>query len=403
MATALAHLAIRHAHLDLADNPQFAECYRILGHSYEFLQGLERQVNMLGGGSEWAQRRYLQAVNAYRQAVIVDPEDVDTWQRLRNLFLRHGKLDLVLEAQQHVDANLPDLSRLSAAEQRQVAQERRQIRELISQVRGMVNAVHAKIERSLDESESSEAALRMAYQENCILRALELMESVDDELRFRDPAIRMFEATLRLEAGHTQQASEILAELEETMGPSQMLQWRGLAALTSVARGDFVHAVGLWNEEARKLEELRFEMVFGTLPLAVPPPDYFRTDLPFAGWPVDHTLALQGAHFTLPAQRSIALFNSALTYLEIGQAEEANERFEQLLAGDPDTTLRPLVRLYYLHASGSDEPIDLYSRSDRIPLSAEVFASEQSDSPEAIEAPRPAPPAQPDAEPGNPQ
>ena len=402
-AAALAHLAIRHAHLELADNPQFAECYRILGHSYEFLEGLERQVNVLGGGSEWTQRRYLQAVNAYRQAVIVDPEDVDTWQRLRNLFLRHGKLDLVLEAQKHVDANLPDLSRLSAAEQRQIAQERRQIRELVSQVRGTVNAIEAQIERALAESESPEAALRLAYQQNCILRALELIESVDEEQRFRDPAIRMFEAMLRLEAGHARQASEILAELEETRGSSQMPQWRGFAALASVARGDFVHAVGLWNEEARDLEELRFEMVFGTLPLAVPPPEYFRTDLPFAGWPVDHTMALQGAHYTVPAQRSVALFNAALTYLEIGQAEEASERFAQLLEGDPDTTLRPLVRLYYLHASGSDEPIDIYPRSDRIPLSAEVFATGQSGSPEAVEAPRPAPPVQPDVESGNPR
>ncbi|HUG94471.1 MAG TPA: hypothetical protein VML55_26880 [Planctomycetaceae bacterium] len=374
-AVATAHLAIRHAHIELSNNPQVAEAYRILGHAYSLLSMLETQLNSVFGGSEWSDRRHLQAVNAYMQAATIEPRDESTWRRLRELFGVQGRYDLVLYAQKHLDESLPDPDELTPTQRRTLASERQRNKQIVEDLTGRLRAVNAQVDRELAHENGEGAAIQVAYQNGCVLRALELIDQLDEELRYRDTNIRLLEARLLLEAGRSQQASEILAGLEDVLAQAEGVQWRGWAAMASLARGDFLHAVKLWNDEARSLQSARFEVIMDTLPLAAPPVVFFRApSLP--GWPVHHVGSVQVAHSRLQDMRSIALFNAAITYLEIGQPEKANEQFRQLFEGDPNTRLRPLAAFYFARSSDDDEPIDPTFPADRIPLTAEVFAED---------------------------
>jgi tetratricopeptide (TPR) repeat protein len=386
-SAAVAHLAIRHAHLELGSNPQSAVAYRILGHAYELLEGIEGTINALGGGTRWAERRFLQAVNAYAQALTIEPDDWQTWRRMRDAYLRHGKYDLALQAHRRMSQTLPAPADLDATGQRALAQERRNIKQVSTELEGLVRTVNSQIEQSRGEDQDGGLPIRIAYQSGCTLRALELFTDADAAEPVRDPQFRLVQARLLLEAGRAEEASQILGELESVLQQQRGLQWRGTAAMAALIRGDFLHAASLWNEEAREVDETTSEAVFATLPLAVPPALYFRVPAePAWTWPVDQLGALQLACFKFPAQRSVAHFNSAMTYLEIGQHEQANQQFQQLLEADPDSTFRPLVRMYYFHASGEKEPIDDSYSWDRIPVLPGIFA-EDTETP--VEAPQP--------------
>ncbi|MBW3540903.1 MAG: hypothetical protein KY476_11585, partial [Planctomycetes bacterium] len=134
---AAANLAVRYANRGLADDPDNPVGYRILGHAFEFLEEAENAVNYRLSGNSWYRRRYLQAINAYSQALEIHPGDALTWQRLRNLFFNHQRYDLAVRAIDEVERHLPSASELDAAGQRSLAEERRinkQMREELRKV-----------------------------------------------------------------------------------------------------------------------------------------------------------------------------------------------------------------------------------------------------------------------------
>ena len=90
-------LAIRNANASLLADPQNADAYKLLGLAYMQLDGFEQAISGALGGVNAATMRYMQAVMALRQALVLEPESVDLWRALMELYQGRNRTGLALE------------------------------------------------------------------------------------------------------------------------------------------------------------------------------------------------------------------------------------------------------------------------------------------------------------------
>jgi tetratricopeptide (TPR) repeat protein len=360
-AAALAHLAIRKANEGLAENPNFAEGYRTLGNAYRALGVLEAEIARQGGGSVQPWRRFQQAVHAYGQALVIEPDDPVALGRLFELYLEHGKADLALDALDRFIEIAAEQSNLSPEElrlQHRQSEMRRQLSE-------GVERVIAECERLLERETDRLNVAQFAYQQSCILHALELLDA-DPDLIAGNPQAQLFRALLLTEAGRPRQASELLASLEVVLREYGPMPWRSPTARTSLAIAEYGRAVQLWTEELNELKHRQMQSLMQPLPLVSSP----------QGWPVRQIQLAWNALFELPEQAAALQFEVALCHLETGNVKAAESALREIVEANPETMLRPLVRFYLYLVT--DELIDREPPSERIPVGPWMFGSDES-------------------------
>ena len=100
-------------------------------------------------------------------------------------------------------------------------------------------------------------------------------------------------------------------------------------------------------------------------------------------WVEQHNVRLR--QWDLQNQNVVAecLLSAALAEVELGHNERAVERFHEMLDVVPETPLRPLIA-FYLGVLRAEE-IDIVNPSDRIPITAELFAADPEEAPEENE------------------
>jgi hypothetical protein len=144
------------------------------------------------------------------------------------------------------------------------------------------------------------------------------------------------------------------------------LEWRWSAMLARLANGQFEDAVRQLVDQEAKLRERQMTAVIQSMPLIQSPRD----------WPAGHTGRILNALYRWPVDRAQLGLNMALTHLESGQVDLAEQVLQKTIDENPDTPLRRLT-LFYL-AQITDEKYDIEPPSDWIPISPEMFAPEES-------------------------
>ncbi len=381
MQAAFAYLAIRDANAALNEDSQNAEAYRILGRAYTSLGNLESLIARSFGIEFANSMRLHQTLHAYNQSLKIDPTSLATHWELFKTYLSLNKRDLALRALNAYDRQTLERTNLTDAEKEQqlayiqvqqqlsdevdrvTIQVDRKIQLIISSKKTPADRAAIQVDRKIQRNLDRLGIATFAYQQGCVLLALKLLE---EDLAFvaSNPFAQLLQARLLMEAGRSEDAFDVLGRLEGVAEGVGMVNWRTPAALVSLARADYSRAVTLWNEQAGILEDQSVGLLLRTLPLAESP----------RGWPLNQTRAATASLIQMPNQMAELRFHSALCHIEAGRLDEAAAVLRRILAENPETPLRCLVRFYLFQLT--EELIDAYPPSDRIPVMPDMFAPE---------------------------
>jgi hypothetical protein len=362
IGAAISHLAIRSANAGLAVNPQSADGFRVLGHAYGYLGRLEARISASQGIRQRNRRRYYQAVEAFSQAITIEPNHFATHFALFQFYLQQGKLDLALREIETYTELTANVDRSSEAQRRNLAELERYRENL----KARLQQINAAVDQQLLSGADRFRVAQFAISQGCSLLAQRILEE-DREGLDRNPAAQLLRATLLMEVGEPDEAESEFAKLESIAGATGMQGWRTPAAITALGNGNYRQAQALWVGMAEQGREQRFLRLMRSLPLAGSA----------NSWPMQHTVAAVNGLGRLPQQESEYWFNTALCQLESGRNEEAADSLRQTLNALPETTYRPLVRFYLNQTTG--ELIDAQPPSDWIPVSSDLFVVDESD------------------------
>jgi hypothetical protein len=367
-AVAIIHLAIRKANQGLAEDPQLATAYRILGGLYELLDTFETRIARRFAGVSPQQRRYFQAVQAYNQALLISPNHATTRQMLLSVYRRQQKRDLTLRELKIFNSQLTFASTSTnpAAVRRRLDYQR-----IEQQLAEEVDQISQRAESALNAGENHLTVAQFAYQSGCVLKALDVLENAPSMVH-QSLEVQRFKAVLLIEAGRCEEASIQLEQMEAVAQRDGFARWRSPAALVSLGNANYPRAISIWNKGADELETRTKVSLLRSLPLASIP----------GAWPLGQTSAAITALHQYPAQAADDLFNVALSELESGNNSKAADVFYRVLEINPNTRMRPLIRFYLLQLTG--ETIDPVAPSDQIPTTADMFTEDPADAPQEV-------------------
>jgi tetratricopeptide (TPR) repeat protein len=271
---ALAHLAIRNAHDALRSNPNSWTAYTVIADTCLQLGQHEELVSLPAGGSVQANqsRRYFQAVTAFNQAILANPDEPSLRLQLGNLYLRNNRRDLALrEFDRFLEFTGPPEEDDEAA-QEQYKRRLRMKKDLESQIEAVQTAVDKEREKTQPGN-----LVRSLYDGGFILLALKLLreESENGELPENDPFVLL----LQLEAGEIQTAYTGLMQLEgqiaaqldnarvKQFGLPPNSQFRHAVAMAALCVGDYDTAIEQWVKQAEEGEKRLMLVRLGTLPM----------------------------------------------------------------------------------------------------------------------------------------
>ncbi|MGH7128451.1 MAG: hypothetical protein ACREIV_07765, partial [Planctomycetaceae bacterium] len=357
---ALAHAVLRRANRALADDPQDAAAFRMLGDAYLVLESVE-------GGEQFRTRtlrRRNQAIAAYNQAVLIEPASVATHEALYRIYVANEKHGLALRELRNIILLLPEETEENQKQFKELRDElsrrRRELERQIESARKRIEALPT------EEPEELAAAATRAYQEGLTLHALELLEQEPQRVN-QNPQLRMFKGLLLLEAGRAEEAFNTLQSLESLAREYDLTGWHWAAAIARLAAGHYESAAELWAEWAHEMQARRVERLLQTLPLV--------GGASAALWPSLHVQLSGEALLQTPHEIADAQFDAALSYLEAGENAKAEDLFRQSLDTAPETPLRPLTA-FYLALLSDEDPVDVLPPSDQIPITPDLFAPE---------------------------
>jgi tetratricopeptide (TPR) repeat protein len=362
MLAAISHLVIRNANAALSEDPNNALAFVLLGDAFRYLGALEGQAKYAPAAANAAQqqRRFYEAANAYRQALIVNPRDYLTQAKLVELYSMSNKLDLALAA-------LEEYLRLVAGRQDLPPQEldrRQRMATAASQLKTRVEDTRTRIQTATQQQQADVLSqARAAYSLGLVLYAIELLEDEPNFLAL-NPEAQLMQAVLLLEAGRAEEASTALGKIEGIAESYPNLDWRWPASLAFLANGQFENSVRSLTEQDQSIRERQLTAVMQSMPLVQSPRD----------WPAGHTSRLLEALYGWPVERLELDLNAALTYLESGQVDRAEEVLRKTIEENPDTPLR-LLALFYL-TQITDETFDVEPPHDWIPVTPDMFVEE---------------------------
>lgn len=358
--TAMAYLAIRRAQVGLSKDPDDVKGYLALGQAYDFLSQIEFQAS-LGARPARPGLRYLQAVAAYNQALVGDPENMNAHRRLLMLYNESRKMDLSFRHLSALDDDMlahPD--RYSDDDAKMVSQ---QIRELNKQLKQVDEAVAQAGEVTAD-GKNTLARMQTFLQRECLKRALDELDR-DGKQTSGNPQLEQVRIRLLLETGRVDEAYELASRFAQMTEMQGVSGWADNVSPACLAQGDYENAIKYWEAGSNEVD--RYSL--GRLLLTLPP----RTTDASAPWPLSVTNSAVGHFFQSPEQSAGMKVNVALSLLEQGRIRDAELAFREVLEISPDSTLRPFVKFYISELTFGEEEIDLVAPSNRI---VELFTPE---------------------------
>ncbi len=359
-AVAMALLAIRKANEGLGEIPDQALAFQILGETYSFLSQLETSILREHGVNAPNELRFNQALAAYHQAVLLEPNHSGLRFGFMTLLQRFNRLDLGLREiteferlTENLDANDPRVEELL----------RRAI-PLKEQWTSRQEVLREQIEKAIEGGARPIELAQQVYQGGFVLEALRLLDT--DLIAVREsPPAQALRGLMLFESGQLETAYSQF----EFESASNFAAWRTPAAWSRLAHGEYDRAIELWKQQI----EFGQQSVMNSLMISLP---LVQSPLHVAGssnvWPVHHTATLADSLYRWRDEQTQLLWYTAMMQLESGKSRLAAKTLNGILETNPDTMLRPLVRFYLFVLT--QELIDLEPPSQWIPIEPEMFA-----------------------------
>lgn len=364
-AVAIAHLAIRNANAGLAESVDDAVAYQILAEAYSFLLNVENGIELRSGIPFENRMRFYQALGAYYQALLLEPNSFFLRERLLELLVRHNRLDLVLRELQAIE-QLTAVTNSDHLEGSESQERRASLREYCESRQATMKE---QLQLRMDQGQSGVEFAAQVYSAGFVLEALRLL-NLDAEAVRQSPELQNLQRLLRFESGEIEEMHDLFEyESEENVSA-----WRTTAAWTRLAHGEYEKAIELWTNQSLLTERTSVSAVLATLPMIQSP---FHSLEGLNVWPTQHDFLFNSAQLVIDSENSTLLWYRAMGQLEGGNPQLAAKTMAGLLETNPDSTFRPLVRFYLFAVN--DEQIDLEPPSEWIPIDAEIFMPDEPD------------------------
>ena len=347
----MTYLAIRLAQAGLSKDPDATTAYLVLGEAYDFLSQLEYYYSNRTR-SPRSGVRYLQAVAAFNQALIGDPDNAAAHKALVKLYGEAQRLDLVL---QHI---LPLDQEMSAHPEDYTEDELLNTGKQVSQYEKTLKAFDDEIAQKAGPEPNPLVLVQAYFQRGCILRALRELEKAGGQIA-GNPQIEQFRIALLLEAGRVDEAYEAAGRFVQMAPKSGPADLGDIMAIACLPEGEYEEAARRWLTSAAEVERRMLQKLVVTLPPR-------SIGDPNAPWPVSTMQVAVENFFQSPETIANMKMNAALTYLEYGEIKLAEQFFREVLIDSPDTQNRPLVRYYILEMTEGQEELDIVPPSDRV-------------------------------------
>ncbi len=357
---ATSHLAIRQLNLALDRSPNDANAYRLLGFSYTRLAELEQ---MLGGpslGTRFKRMRYLQAVMAYRQSLVTEPNDKVAWGELLSLYRQQNRIDLAGEAidrllplleDEYLDSPDPQIQALLSEQQGFRRDSRDRIRD---NEKRLQEFLETQVPSEVEEDRVSQL-VNLAFQidnNGFGLAALKLLDDGPESVT-RDPRGVVNRGQLMIEAGRLEEAHQTLAMMAEQarQQPEQIAgtDWQFASAMTQLPISDLTSAYDTWTSQLKDLDQVMamqepYMRSLMSLPFVADVNTMMNSPIPV--WPTSHLSELSVGMSALPASRAEVLFLLALIRLEEANIESAQSFFKAVITQCGESNYRQLSVAY---------------------------------------------------------
>ncbi|MGE3314855.1 MAG: hypothetical protein AB7O26_07020 [Planctomycetaceae bacterium] len=364
VGSALAHLAIRNANAGLTEAPQSAEGYRALGLMYEFLGRLEARMMGVNALGPMQTRRYYQALAAYRQALVLEPNHRFTHRALAGLYSSQGKFEPAMKSLDQYQLLQPK----SADPGKRADEEKlnETIQKLYGQMNERVKGAEERVAQLLQSPDADFLSIAtFAYNEGNIERAGQILEG-KPELILNRPEAQLLLSQIYFELGRFAEAEAGLERLEQTPQLPDNIRWAPTAGMVALGRARYDRAIELWGIDGDDRQSQGMRAVLQSMPL-VGSPSVQR-------WPLIHSRSVVDLFGTTRIEISGSYYERALCLLESGRNKEAGEMLRTMLEAYPATPLRPLAA-FYLNLVTGDEvdprpPTEQTSDVKRTPVEA---------------------------------
>lgn len=355
---AFSYLAIRHCNQVLVEDPSNQAAFSVLGMAYTALMGSERSLCNANGKSYDPSMRYYQAMLAYNQALVVQPDFIPPLERLRTLYIDANRLDLAIDVCRRLDeiaSKNPQLVRSDAVTSNQEI-----LQDLEKQVNPVLDEINGKLEKKEIEYQTAVQAL---MQNGLFRNALLILEKHAGTIDQDDPAYPLY-GVLLLENGRLEEAYGILINLEDLFLQNKLAPQLHFVAIAELGHGDFGRAARLFEEEGNIIQDQLLGSQLTMLPLV--------SD--FDAWSLQRFAIVLNSNHNDSNRLADVMWQRAAARIEEGQFDKARQILETLKDVVPNASIRVLACAYYSCLTGKQ--IDISPPDDRIPVAPDIFAPE---------------------------
>lgn len=364
---ALAHLTIQKSIQGVNADPQNASAYRSLGMGYASLGELEDvalrtaalRVNDAVSREHLGMTRrlinhfrYLQAVNALQQSLILEPDHVPTLRAMARICHAADKFDLsIAMVKRTMEVNARNESKLTEKERKDANKEADRlefIRNTKVRVRGTIRTVGELIEliakqrKTISTSPADRGKRRdlaqFAGDIGFPLTALELVEE-DIEMLKEGKDYEIQRIAWLQQVGRSEEASNEINRLHDEkqnrpVSNRGFATWREVLAFDALIRYQPSKARGVWAAAAEKAYELSFSSLIDSLPLTMQSElsaaQRIKNRKRTALWPVENHETVYNSLFYLPQSTANMMLLAALSAQESGDRKNALELFRRV-------------------------------------------------------------------------
>ena len=371
-----ATLAIRHVNLSLAESPDDAEAFEMLGRCYMRLDVMEQMLGGQQSGGRLKQLRHFQTVMAFRQGLAINPESLNCWDGLLSAYQQLNRIDLASEALENwlllAEANPPargdDYQAFLTERFAQQHEYRDRIREMETRFAETIEQQQKQQQQQQMEGTGSEEAktsddardarevvmqAAMANSGGLPRKALQILQEKSALVKF-DPFGSLLFGQMLLEAGDLEEAHRSLAALKSAAQAQPQVfaesEWQLPVATSELAICDYGSAASTWTAQLADLKKLVFapELYAGalfSLPLVADVNMAINDKLPI--WPFQHGLTAGDAVRSATEVRAEIVLLMAMARVEEGDLKNAKTLLQSILSECGDTGCRPLATVYY--------------------------------------------------------
>ncbi len=357
-ALGLAVLTLRDAAAGASEEPGNSKIFRIQADVYRILDRVESSIMAQYQLAVPTQQRYYQRLFAMRQALIIDPQQLELLSSLAELYFDTGRIDLAFDMIEQALVMIRALPDSSFNDQTlQLAQRLNQVKQQIApQIETVKNRIdEASLEANFDRIQFAAALHQAGYPGN----ALAMLEE-DRLLVAQNPASQVQLALLLAESGRLEESASILASLEQMGNEIEVpLPVVLQACWLDFALGDFQRATSRCSRRLERLKLASTQAMLSTLPLSMPSPQFLgESNI----WPATQTLIASRTLTETAVEIAILQWTIATGHLEAGKCAQAVEAMKELVEAFPESQFRPLVKVWLMAMTGeeiADQPPEL--------------------------------------------